>query len=204
VSRREVNPHCVNFSAIRPRAQPVVPENSIRRDSRGEGESGHHLMRWTSAQRITCTRQLTESSPPPIFIGSSSYYLRLFRRRSSEIMSMRYSSYSWDRSYPKPDAYAEYRRCFSDPATIHTSCEDYRAAASIDLVHDESDMDRKISCPVLVLWGANGLIGRKYDVLAIWRDRATQVSGKALPSSHWLAEEVPDETLAEVKKFLAA
>jgi haloacetate dehalogenase len=65
-------------------------------------------------------------------------------------------------------------------------------------------MDRKISCPVLVLWGANGLIGRKYDVLAIWRDRATQVSGKALPSSHWLAEEVPDETLAEVKKFLAA
>jgi haloacetate dehalogenase len=104
----------------------------------------------------------------------------------------------------EPDAYAEYRRCFSDPATIHASCEDYRAAASTDLVHDEADMDRKISCPVSVLWGANGIVGRKYDVLAIWRERATQVSGKALPSGHWLTEEVPDETLAEVKRFLAA
>jgi haloacetate dehalogenase len=55
-----------------------------------------------------------------------------------------------------------------------------------------------------VLWGANGLVGKKYDVLAVWRDRATKVSGKSLPSSHWLAEEVPDETLAEVKQFLAA
>src|SRR5450756_562880 len=63
----------------------------------------------------------------------------------------------------EPDAYAEYRRCFRDPATIHASCEDYRAAASIDLVHDEADMDRKIACPVLVLWGANGLVGKKYD-----------------------------------------
>jgi haloacetate dehalogenase len=104
----------------------------------------------------------------------------------------------------EPDAYAEYRRCFSDPATIHASCEDYRAAATIDLAHDEADMDKKIACPVLALWGANGLVGKKYDVLAIWRDRATQVTGKALPSSHWLAEEVPDETLAEVKQFLAA
>jgi haloacetate dehalogenase len=104
----------------------------------------------------------------------------------------------------EPEAYAEYRRCFSDPATIHASCEDYRAAASIDLVHDEADMDRKIVCPVLVLWGANSLVGKKYDVLAVWRDRAKQVSGKALLSSHWLAEEVPDETLAEVKQFLTA
>jgi haloacetate dehalogenase len=85
----------------------------------------------------------------------------------------------------EPDAYAEYRRCFSDPATIHASCEDYRAAATIDLVHDDADMDRKISCPVLALWGANGLVGRKYDVLAVWRERATQVSGKALQSGHW-------------------
>jgi haloacetate dehalogenase len=104
----------------------------------------------------------------------------------------------------EPEAYAEYRRCFSDPAAIHASCEDYRASASIDLVHDEADMDKKIACPVLVLWGAKGLVGRKYDVLAIWRERATQVSGKGLASSHWLAEEVPDETLAEVNPFLAA
>lgn len=104
----------------------------------------------------------------------------------------------------EPDAYAEYRRCFSDPATIHASCEDYRAAATIDLVHDEEDMNKKISCPVLALWGANGIVGRKYDVLTVWRERAAQVSGKALPSGHWLTEEVPDETLAEVKRFLTA
>jgi haloacetate dehalogenase len=103
----------------------------------------------------------------------------------------------------EPEAYVEYRRCFSDPAAIHGSCEDYRAAASIDLVHDEADMDRTVECPVLVLWGANGLVGKKYDVLAVWRDRARQVTGKALPSGHWLAEEVPVETLVEVKQFLA-
>jgi haloacetate dehalogenase len=104
----------------------------------------------------------------------------------------------------EPDAYAEYQRCFADPATIHGSCEDYRAAASIDLDHDEADMDRKIACPVLVLWGANGLVGRKYDVLKVWRERASKVSGKDLPSGHWIPEQLPDETLAEVKRFLAA
>jgi len=104
----------------------------------------------------------------------------------------------------EPEAYSEYLRCFSNPATIHATCEDYRAAATIDLVHDEADMDRKISCPLLVLWGANGLVGKKYDVLAVWRERAIQVSGKALPGSHWLAEELPQETLAEVKAFLAS
>jgi haloacetate dehalogenase len=104
----------------------------------------------------------------------------------------------------EPEAYAEYRRCFSDPATIHASCEDYRAAATIDLVHDEADMNRKIACPVLVLWGANGIVGKKYDVLAVWRERATEVSGKSLPCGHWLAEEAPGEVLAEVRRFLTA
>jgi haloacetate dehalogenase len=65
-------------------------------------------------------------------------------------------------------------------------------------------MDKKIACPVLVLWGANGIVGRRYDVLAVWRDRATQVSGEALPSGHWLTEEVPNETLTKVRHFLAA
>jgi haloacetate dehalogenase len=104
----------------------------------------------------------------------------------------------------EPEAYAEYRRCFSDPAAIRASCEDYRAAATIDLVHDEADMDRKITCPVLVLWGANGIVGKKYDVLAVWRERATEVSGKSLPCGHWLAEEAPGEVLAEVRRFLTA
>jgi haloacetate dehalogenase len=102
------------------------------------------------------------------------------------------------------DAYAEYRRCFDDPAAIHAACEDYRAAATIDLVHDESDMNRKIACPVFILWGAETLVGRKYDVLSIWKDRATSVSGTSLPCGHWIAEERPEETAAEILRFFSS
>jgi haloacetate dehalogenase len=103
----------------------------------------------------------------------------------------------------EPQAFAEYFRCFNDPAAIHASCEDYRAAATIDLKHDQADLDKKIACPLLLLWGAQGLVGQMYDVLAVWRERATNVSGKALPCGHWVAEEVPNETLAELRAFLA-
>ncbi len=101
-----------------------------------------------------------------------------------------------------PEAFAEYLRCFSDPATIHGTCEDYRAAASIDLIHDEADRGRKVACPMLALWAEKGLMHRKYDVVAVWQDYAHQVSGKALPGGHFLPEEVPAETLAELRTFL--
>ncbi len=101
-----------------------------------------------------------------------------------------------------PEALAEYKRCFRDPAAIHASCEDYRAAASIDLAHDEAETDRKVECPVLVLWGARGVIEANYDVLAVWRDKARDVRGRALPCGHFLAEEAPGETLAELRAFL--
>jgi haloacetate dehalogenase len=100
------------------------------------------------------------------------------------------------------EALAEYKRCFSDPATIHGSCEDYRAAAGIDLEHDAADLARKVSCPLLVLWGAKGVVARSYDVLAVWRERAGDVRGRALPCGHFLPEEAPDETLAELLAFL--
>ena len=100
------------------------------------------------------------------------------------------------------EAFAEYLRCFRDPATIHATCEDYRAAASIDLVHDEADMDRKVICPLLALWGEKGVMHRMYDVVAVWRERALNVSGKALPCGHFLAEEAPEETLSELRNFL--
>jgi haloacetate dehalogenase len=99
-------------------------------------------------------------------------------------------------------ALAEYRRCFRDPATIHATCEDYRAAAGIDLEHDRADLDHQLACPLLVLWGARGVIERQYEVLEIWRERAREVDGKALPCGHFLAEEAPAETLAELLKFL--
>ena len=99
-------------------------------------------------------------------------------------------------------AYSEYERCYCDPAAIHGSCEDYRAAATIDLEHDRADLDRKIECPVLALWGADGVVNRLFDPLDDWRSVATDVRGKALPSGHYIPEEVPDELLSELLPFL--
>jgi haloacetate dehalogenase len=104
-----------------------------------------------------------------------------------------------------PEALAEYERCF-DAATIHASCEDYRAAASIDLVHDQADLDegRKVECPLLALWGGRGVMERIYDVEAVWREYAIDVRGKPLDAGHFLAEERPEETTQELKVFLGA
>ena len=101
-----------------------------------------------------------------------------------------------------PEAFAEYLRCFQNPETIHASCEDYRAAASIDLEHDAEDLNRKIECPLLVLWGDQGLVHRKYDVLTVWRERASDVSGKSLNCGHYLPEEAPEHVLEELLLFL--
>ncbi len=100
------------------------------------------------------------------------------------------------------ETFAEYLRCFEDPATLHAMCEDYRAGATIDLEHDKADLDRKVECPLLVLWGAQGAMERLYDVTATWRERATQVQGKSLPGGHWLPEQLPNEVYAELMPFL--
>lgn len=100
------------------------------------------------------------------------------------------------------EAYAEYERCFRDPRTIHSSCEDYRAAATIDLEHDGTDRDRKVGCPLLALWGEQGVVERLYDVLGVWRRYASNVRGRALPCGHYLAEERPEETAEELVTFL--
>jgi haloacetate dehalogenase len=100
-----------------------------------------------------------------------------------------------------PDAVAEYVRCFSDPAAIHASCEDYRAAATIDLQHDEQDRGRKIQCPLLVLWGNQGFVHRTYDVLEVWRDYAQQVEGRALDCGHFLPEEAPEQVAGALLDF---
>jgi len=106
------------------------------------------------------------------------------------------------RGNPPTPASAEYLRAFKNPATVHAMCEDYRAAASIDLEHDEADMSKKIECPVLALWAERGPIGRQFDVLATWRERANNVSGKGLPGGHTLQESAPEETLAEIRAFI--
>jgi len=88
-------------------------------------------------------------------------------------------------------ALAEYVRCFT-PETIGATCEDYRAAATIDLAHDDADGERKLAQPLLALWGATGTVARCFDVLALWRKRAADVRGEPLPSGHYLPEECPD------------
>jgi haloacetate dehalogenase len=100
------------------------------------------------------------------------------------------------------DVQVEYLRVRRDPANIHGMCEDYRAAASIDLEHDRMDLDKKIGCPVLALWGAKAPMGRLYDVLTIWRERAGTVNGRSLPAGHNLQEDAPDLVHAELQAFL--
>ena len=102
-----------------------------------------------------------------------------------------------------PEALSEYERCF-DAATIHASCEDYRASASIDLVHDKANLNegRKVECTLLALWGGRGVMERIYDVEAVWQEYASNARGKPLDAGHFLAEERPEETAQELTTFL--
>jgi haloacetate dehalogenase len=97
-----------------------------------------------------------------------------------------------------PAAVAAYEAAFADPATIHATCEDYRAGATIDLEHDAADSGARIACPLLVVWGAKG---KPQDLGAIWRARADDVRALSLPAGHFLAEELPDETAAALLAF---
>ena len=101
-------------------------------------------------------------------------------------------------------ALAEYVRCIQLPGTARGICEDYRASASIDLEHDREDIDagRHLNLPVLVLWGAQGTVGRCFDPLAEWQKVATDVRGQALPCGHYIGEEVPQLLLEHVLPFL--
>ena len=102
-----------------------------------------------------------------------------------------------------PDALAEYERCARIPDTAQAICEDYRASSSIDLTHDRADVaaGHKLEQPLQVLWGEHGAIGQCFDVLAMWRDRATQVTGNSLPCGHYIAEEAPDLLIPQALNF---
>jgi haloacetate dehalogenase len=106
------------------------------------------------------------------------------------------------RTPPADPAQAEYFRIQSDPANIHGMCEDYRAAASIDLDHDKADLWKKIACPLLVLWAKPGAMDNLYDVLSIWKERGVKVTGKGMPGGHNMQEGAPEPVLAELQAFL--
>jgi haloacetate dehalogenase len=101
-------------------------------------------------------------------------------------------------------AQAEYQRTNGTPAGVHAMCEDYRAGASIDLEHDEADLDKRIRCPLHVLWADGGAMDKLYDVLPIWRERGRNVTGKGMPGGHNMQEGAPTEVLAELQEFLRA
>lgn len=134
---------------------------------------------------------LVQPSPLPetILGGSAEFFLRswAFNGLIPEVIT--------------PEAFAEYLRCFANPARLHAMCEDYRAGATIDLEHEKNDSQNKIGCPVLVLWGGKGAMGLLYDVLAEWRNRAVEVRGKACDGGHWLPEQFPDDIAEELAGF---
>ena len=101
-----------------------------------------------------------------------------------------------------PVAFEEYRRCYTRE-TLHAVCEDYRAAAGIDLLHDAADSDKRIGCPLLVLWGEKGVVGSTYDVRETWREKATDVRGESLPCGHYLPEEAPELVVDKLSDFFA-
>ncbi len=104
----------------------------------------------------------------------------------------------------EPAALAEYERSFLKPETIHAVCEDYRASASIDLEHDRASRTagQKIACNMRVLWGERGVVHRLFNPLTLWQAQCSgQVSGLALPAGHFIPEELPADTAAELLDF---
>lgn len=101
-----------------------------------------------------------------------------------------------------PRVVAEFRRWYADPATRHAICEDYRAAAGIDLIHDAADAEARIIAPLLVLWGTMGTVGVLWDVLATWQDKAHDVRGDGIECGHSPQEEAPEALLAALDGFL--
>ena len=107
----------------------------------------------------------------------------------------------------EPAALAEYERCFLKPGTIHAVCEDYRAAASIDLEHDRASraQGKKITCNTLVLWGSKGVVNRLFKPMDLWQAQcAAHVTGQAMPAGHFIPEELPAETATALKSFFGS
>ena len=102
-----------------------------------------------------------------------------------------------------PERWAEYLAGVSNPLSMHAMCEDYRAAASIDLVHDRADRaaGKKLVMPLRVLWGEHGLVNKCFKPIADWEEVAQDVSGRAIPCGHYIPEELPTELIAEAQSF---
>jgi len=107
--------------------------------------------------------------------------------------------------FVEPEALAEYERCFCRSETIHAICEDYRASASIDLEHDRASRaaGQKLACDLLVLWGERGVVHRLFRPLELWQAQCSgTVSGRAVPSGHYIPEQLPELTADALREFM--
>ena len=104
------------------------------------------------------------------------------------------------------ETFSEYVRYFRDPAMIHATCEDYRAALSIDLEHHRADrlVGKKIQAPLLVLWGARGVIAAHFDVLETWRQEADDLQGGPLDCGHYMPEDLPETIADSLRRFFSS
>lgn len=104
-----------------------------------------------------------------------------------------------------PEVMDDYIRCFHDPGTVAGSCADFRSSLGPDLAQDDETFaaGQKVECPLLVLWGTSGMVGPGYDPLGIWQQYATDVSGSALATGHFVPEEAPESVSAALLKFVA-
>ena len=100
-------------------------------------------------------------------------------------------------------ALAAYRESWRKPETIHTMCNDYRAAIEVDFHHDAADLNRKVDCPSLVLYGAKGPMAKSYDVGATWSDRMTDFEAKAVDGGHFFPDQNPGDTEQALLAFLS-
>lgn len=105
-----------------------------------------------------------------------------------------------------PEAFQEYARCFTAPGGVEASTADYQSAATIDLVHDRADREqgRRLTAPVLALWGQAGYVGKNFDVVEVWKEYADEVEGFAADADHYLAEEAPEFVIDALTRFLDA
>jgi len=97
---------------------------------------------------------------------------------------------------------AEYRRTWRDPKMIHGSCSDYRAAGSVDLVHDTQDLHRRVQCPALLFYGSKGVMARLFDLPGEWRTRLADMTEASLPGGHFFVDQFPRETAEILGDFL--
>jgi haloacetate dehalogenase len=101
-----------------------------------------------------------------------------------------------------PEMLADYRRCWRNPAMIHGSCSDYRAAATIDLEHDGADINHVVKCPTLAMYGSSGVMAQCFDIPAEWRKRCAHLETVAIAGGHFFVDQFPDQTAKALLQFM--